>query len=276
MSSSSKNIFTFLILGLCIFSGALISEAAATSTKNAVQPKSTGTSQLKSEIRAQQIRLGQIQVAQQSTPGIARTLRRGSKGKDVRLLQEFLKSYGVFTDAETTEYFGTRTASALKEFQKREHITTTGTLGPITRARVIQISIAKLASSTSSQKSQVSPTATTTPEGALPTIENVLFSKNIGEDGSGIDSSLIFASTTQNIYAILTLANAKQDTAIGMMRYFKDTYVDSGVTHPSRAGLRYMHFQWTLKPNTNRTPGVYAFVFYVDGKKVRQETITIK
>jgi hypothetical protein len=116
--------------------------------------------------------------------------------------------------------------------------------------------------------------ASTSPEVAAG-ITNLVFSTEVGEDGSGVGSTTAFASTTKNIYAILTLANAKQNTAIGLVRYFKDAYVDSAVTHPSRTGLRYVHFEWSLKSGENRTPGSYAVTFYVDGKKSKTATFTV-
>gem|GEM_PF-1784174 len=240
----------------------------STSTfSSAVSTTSVGTMELKKTIVAERARLAQLKKKLYPIQGIAHTLRRGSSGEDVRLLQQFLTLYATSSAPAVTGYFGTLTKQAVKEFQRKESIDPIGIVGPKTRARILALSNSKLAQANAR-------TASSTAE-VVPEITSVTFSTEVGEDGSGVGSTTVFASTTKNIYAILTLANAQQSTAIGLVRYFKDAYVDSEVTHPSRTGLRYTHFQWSLKTGGNRIPGSYTVIFYVDGKKSKTATFII-
>jgi peptidoglycan hydrolase-like protein with peptidoglycan-binding domain len=76
------------------------------------------------------------QVGKMVCIALYRDLGIGSRGDDVRKLQEMLKEDDDrnFT-ASSTGYFGSLTAEALKRFQLKNSIasTTTGTVGPLTR-----------------------------------------------------------------------------------------------------------------------------------------------
>lgn len=251
-----------------ILAGALPAYAQATSS-SAAPTTSVGAMELKKTIVAEKARLAQLTHKPQPVQGIARSLARGATGKDVLLLQQFLKLYGTFsTTTPVTEYFGMMTKQAVKEFQKKESLDPIGIVGPKTRARIVALSGRELAQANAH-------TVSSTPA-TVPDIRSVIFSNDVGEDGSGVGSTAVFASTTRNIYAILTLADAAQDTAIGVIRYYNGAYVDSAVTHPSRTGLRYMHFQWSLKAGENRVPGQYVMTFYIDGKRSKTATLTVK
>ena len=257
---------------ICLFVYAPLAYAEATSTTivastPATSTPSVGASELRKTILAEKVRLVQLKKKSRPTPGIAHTLRKGSSGEDVRLLQQFLKLYGTFSAPTVTGYFGIQTARAVREFQRKESIDPVGIAGPKTRARILALSGREVAR-------EKARTASSTAE-TVPEITSVIFSSDVGEDGSGVGSTTLFASTTKNIYAILTLAHAKQDTEIGLIRYYKDVYVDSEVTHPSRSGLRYTHFQWSLKSDTNRTLGPYTIAFYVNGKKSKTASFTV-
>lgn len=238
-----------------------LAHAAATSTA------SVGTIELKKTIAAEKARLVQLKKNLRPDPGISHTLKRGSSGKEVRLLQEFLALYATSSAPAVTGYFGTLTKQAVKDFQRKESLDPVGVVGPKTRARILALSNRELI--------QEKARAASSSAAALPDITNAVFSSDVGEDGSGVGLATVFASTTKNIYAIITVRNVKQSTAIGLIRYFKDAYVDSGVTHPSRTGLRYVHFQWALKAGETRVPGPYAVTFYIDGKKSKTATFTI-
>ncbi len=244
------------------FTGTTTAQSASTPVTSRV-----GASELRKAIIAEKARLAQLKKTAHSAPGIAHTLKRRSSGEEVRLLQEFLGIYGTFSAPRVTGYFGTQTALAVREFQRKESLDTIGAVGPKTRARILALSSREL---TREKMRRASSSAETVPE-----VTDVIFSTEVGEDGSGVGSTTVFASTTKNIYAILTLVNAKQDTAIGLIRYYKDVYIDSEVTHPSRTGFRYTHFQWSLKTAENRVPGPYIVTFYVNGKKLKTATFTV-
>ena len=66
-----------------------------------------------------------------------RNLKAGSKGADVKKLQDFLKAEGYLTIANTTTTFGPATKAALIRWQKAEKIApASGFFGVLTRARV--------------------------------------------------------------------------------------------------------------------------------------------
>lgn len=271
MRSSYKKITAAAVLTYTFVCASLV-YAGATSTVNtsssATSTTSVGTAELKKTIAAEKARLAQLTNKPQPTPGIARSLARGSTGIDVQLLQNFLKLYGTFsTTTIATGYFGSLTSQAVREFQRKESLDPIGIVGPKTRARILALSNRELA-----QANAHTASSTT---GAVPEITSVIFSNDVGEDGSGVGLSAVFASTTRNIYAILMLSNATQDTAVGFIRYYNDVYVDSAVTHPSRTGLRYTHFQWSLKTAESRVPGQYTVAFYVNGKKSKSATFTV-
>lgn len=58
------------------------------------------------------------------------TLRKGSKGDDVKLLQEILNSYGYSLKVDGD--FGPRTEDAVKKFQKSHGLKVDGIVGPKT------------------------------------------------------------------------------------------------------------------------------------------------
>lgn len=62
------------------------------------------------------------------------TLRVGTKGKEVKALQQKLRELGYFKHPTNTGYFGPVTRAAVKAFQKAEGISPVGHVGPATRA----------------------------------------------------------------------------------------------------------------------------------------------
>lgn len=214
-----------------------------------------GQQKLENKINAEEARLAELKVQLDPSQGINHTLRKSSRGNDVKLLQKFLRVYGVYPEGLVTGYFGPLTEAAVKRFQEREAIDTVGIAGPRTRGRMLEISHKK-------SEEQASKTASTTAE-----IVDVVLSAAIAQNGTALAPLANFASTTENIYAVIFLKNAKQDSQISYIRYYHGGYVDSEVSHPSRNGLAYFHFQWSLRPGKNRTIGDYSLEFYIDGKK---------
>jgi len=98
-------------------------------------------------------------------------------------------------------------------------------------------------------------------------ITSVVFSKAIIATGAPISPATTFSSSTPTIYAVLSLKNAIQRTELSYVRYYEGKYVNSGLSHPSKDGMRYFHFKFVLTPGQTRKVGHYTLNFYVNGKK---------
>lgn len=105
-------------------------------------------------------------------------------------------------------------------------------------------------------------------------ITHAVLARDIAEDGSASAASASFPNTG-TLYAVLSLENARKETQIGFIRSYKGVYLDSAIAHPSRTGLKYLHFQWSLKGGAKRPTGPYSIAFYVDGKKSKTIDFTI-
>jgi peptidoglycan DL-endopeptidase LytE len=83
-----------------------------------------------------------IAVPQKATavqPTASRTLKIGSRGKDVSQLQSQLKSLGYFTYPSITEYYGTITAEAVRKFQKDYGLSVDGVAGSKTLNKLQEV-----------------------------------------------------------------------------------------------------------------------------------------
>lgn len=234
-----------------------------------------GEQALERMINAESARLAELNAKFDPSLGIVHTLQKNARGNDVKLMQQFLMVYGVYPDGFITGYFGPLTEAAVRRFQEKESIESVGIVGPKTRARILEISRQKSGqnltapiSASTTAPLPVSVVATSS-AAATPEISDAVLSADIAENGSAASPSAAFASTTPNIYAVISMKNAAVDTKIAYIRYYEKSYVDSGISHPSRVGVRYLHFQWALKSGKNRVPGNYSIVFYVNGKKSR-------
>lgn len=101
-----------------------------------------------------------LSVSAASCPAITSDLKFGSRGSQVTALQVFLKSQGYFKATSVPNY-GPATLAAVRAFQKANKISQTGTVGPLTRARI------KALCSASSSSGSVSTTINT--DGITPT-----------------------------------------------------------------------------------------------------------
>lgn len=108
-------------------------------------------------------------VSAASCPTITGDLKSGSKGSQVTALQVFLKSQGYFKATSVPNY-GPATLAAVKAFQKANKISQTGTVGPLTRAKIKTLCAA--ASSSSGSVSTAINTDGITPTDA-PTVFEV-------------------------------------------------------------------------------------------------------
>lgn len=220
-----------------------------------------GQQYLGEKIKSQQNNLPLLTLKANPPLRITHTLRRSASGEEIKTLQEFLKAYGTYPEGMITGYYGVRTEEAVKKLQRREGLEPVGIVGPKTRAAILRIS---------KEKVDYAAAHSRTPE-----ITTAELASTITENGKASLSETKFASTTSDIYAVLVLKNAKQDTEISYIRLYENTYLDSQVSHPSRTGLAYFHFQWSLKQGTTRKPGTYKVSFYIDGKKSKEINFTI-
>ncbi|KAF3884735.1 MULTISPECIES: peptidoglycan-binding domain-containing protein [Nostocales] len=67
-------------------------------------------------------------MAQKSLP----TLQNGSNGEAVRFLQQLLIVFGKLGNSDFDAIFGSKTESAVKEFQREQNLTVDGKVGPQT------------------------------------------------------------------------------------------------------------------------------------------------
>jgi peptidoglycan DL-endopeptidase LytE len=72
-------------------------------------------------------------------PTASRTLKIGSRGKDVSQLQSQLKLLGYFTYPSITEYYGTITAEAVRKFQKDYGLSVDGVAGSKTLNKLQEV-----------------------------------------------------------------------------------------------------------------------------------------
>jgi peptidoglycan DL-endopeptidase LytE len=86
---------------------------------------------------ARTVQLIQNAVNKQSVKTLqTNVLKIGSRGTEVRNLQQNLKLLGYFTYPEITGYYGTITADAVRKFQKQYHLPVTGTADRVTISKI--------------------------------------------------------------------------------------------------------------------------------------------
>lgn len=117
-----------------------------------------------------------------------------------------------------------------------------------------------------------------TQQSAAPaaSVSAVALGTSLAADGAVSKPTTVFAPNTKNIYAVLSLENATARTQISYIRYYDGKYVDSEVSHPSKDGVEYFHFEWILKDGKSLKAGNYSLDFYVNGKKAQTVSYTVK
>lgn len=88
-------------------------------------------------------------------PPITSDLYVGLVGEQVSSLQQFLKNLGYFTYPTVTGYFGPFTRAAVVSFQNAYGIQPVGAIGPITRAKIVEISSSTTTSAVTQNKTPV-------------------------------------------------------------------------------------------------------------------------
>lgn len=62
------------------------------------------------------------------------TLKKGSQGSEVLMLQQVLQDFGYFPkDVTPTGYYGAVTVTSVQKFQKQKGLDQVGIVGPLTR-----------------------------------------------------------------------------------------------------------------------------------------------
>jgi peptidoglycan hydrolase-like protein with peptidoglycan-binding domain len=98
---------------------------------------------LLAQIQALQAQLGQVPApAAVSVPTITRNLTVGSRGAEVKALQDYLKAGGYLVIATTTTYFGPMTKAAVQKWQAASALPSTGFFGPMSRAKLAELAVA--------------------------------------------------------------------------------------------------------------------------------------
>ena len=118
-------------------------------------------------------------------------------------------------------------------------------------------------SPTIASQTQPKPSATkiTVAKPVAPaSIVGVQMSSGLAASGAALNSVATFSPAVPTIYAVLSLKNATQRTQLSYIRYYNGKYVDSKVSHPSKDGAKYFHFDWVLNAGQTRTSGSYSLV----------------
>lgn len=112
--------------------------------------------------------------------------------------------------------------------------------------------------------------------GAVATITGVVMSKSIAASGAAVAPKAVFSLIDPTIYAVLSLKNTTRYSELSYIRYYKGKYVDSKVSHPTKDGVKYFHFDWTLKAGQTRKAGNYTLNFYINGNKEKTLNYVIR
>lgn len=83
-----------------------------------------------------------LAVAQSPSLNLARSLRLGMQGEDVKVLQKFLaEDSEVYPEGLTSGYFGLKTQFAVKKWQQKYGIEAVGIVGPKTIAKIKEVGL---------------------------------------------------------------------------------------------------------------------------------------
>ena len=132
---------------------------------------------------------------------LSRSLGIGSEGNDVERLQQYLRDAGDFTFATNTGYFGTVTENAVKQWQARNGVVSSGgasttgygVVGPKTRA-AMNANCDSDSSGSSNGETTSFPTAAPKPT-SEPSVES--FTSSVDENAS--DNAVTLSWTSVNV-----------------------------------------------------------------------------
>ncbi len=130
MYSFKKAAAAIMIAGML----APVAASAQTTSTTSLQTLLTQIAALQAQIHTaqaqQQVVIGELMVQ----------LKQGSKGDNVKLLQEFLASDpNIYPEGTISGFYGPRTAAAIKRFQKKHGLSQVGHVGPQTLKKLNEI-----------------------------------------------------------------------------------------------------------------------------------------
>ena len=135
----------------------------------------------------------------------------------------------------------------------------------------------------SPQPPTLSPKATPTSKPTIkpkPIIKAVITAVVLSQaidatSGAPVNPVTTLSANAPTLYAVLTLKNTIQRTKLSYTRYYNGKYVDANVSHPTRDGVRYFHFEFKLKSGQTQKAGNYTLNFYVNGKKAQSVSYVV-
>ncbi len=188
--------------------------------------------------------------ANTATPTPDTALSLGAKGEAVTLVQQRLKALGYYTKAVDGQY-GSGTVSAVKAFQTRNGLTSTGVCDAATHSRLFSADAIASGSATPSPSPSPTPTPTPTlPAASTPTAtpSRTLRSGDTGEDVKLLQQRLIdlgylkskadgiFGSETVTAVKAFQKANGLTADGVAGSATYRKLYSDSAVSAPD-AGI---------------------------------------
>jgi peptidoglycan hydrolase-like protein with peptidoglycan-binding domain len=130
MHSFKKAAAVGLMIGMIMPAIASAQTTSTTSLQALLTQIATLQAQIKTAQQQQQVAFGQLLV----------TLNQGSKGENVKLLQQLLASDpSIYPEGTISGFFGPLTAKAVKRFQKKHGIEQAGNVGPKTLKKLNEL-----------------------------------------------------------------------------------------------------------------------------------------
>ncbi len=133
-----KLLVVFLFLGLLLPMSFLLAQQSAldSDAKSLIKTLQDQIKNLQTQVTDLQSQLEVVKIELKFT----HTLARGTKGDDVKQLQEFLKTMpDIYPEGKVTGYFGPLTEAAIKRFQEKQGIESVGFVGPRTIAKLNEV-----------------------------------------------------------------------------------------------------------------------------------------
>jgi len=158
---------TKILIGLIILAGLFpisfnfeknsVFAQTALALQNDISALQDKISALQDQVAKLQTQLEEIQKTKSNI--FIKTLQRGTRGDEVKELQEFLKQFlDIYPEGLVTGYFGPLTEAAVKRFQEKQGIETIGIVGPKTRTKINELVLSKPISTEKTEKSPTSQT----------------------------------------------------------------------------------------------------------------------